>query len=1789
MTAEFERLAEALARSSERYRVRKNPPGRRFIVYRHADYSRLRDTMLAALDVVEVTTGTPPRTVRPLAGTNHDPRTNWLISLIDAWAIVGDILMFYQDRIVNEGYLGTACEAFSLDQLTRSIGARRGGAPPLTNEVAKKVSPAEPPAKVTIVTRAPAIPSQLRQPFPSVRPPGAATAVPLPVVDPRRDYEVAIDPGAAAVTDMVFQVTPQRATQGRALVRAGTAIRSHRVDGGAPLLFETSIDLDARLEYNAMKPPLTERQVEPALTCDSIGLAIEGTSSGLQPGDHVLIIGDLQATEAAPPKTAWLFGPICTVEPNRALGTTLLTWSAPGGGLNAASLGDGRLTGLQVFGFGKTLAPFGEDAKPLEDAPLATQVALSTSGGVAHFCPKSRRWERVIEGLPPRSLSACAITSDGTWWIGGAFGAASCDSGARGWSVKNAGLGSAEVIRFAVGADGATWVATSSGQVSRTAAYAKGWSSIAGSFMLVSAPEPKRDASAPQLVPVKTSLPRTPVTSVQPFEPSSNATSSDTSPAPSVLVATGLGIYGNPLDGKGWLPIDPRVTAEAGTSNFSAPMIDLCVLPARIDSGGSPNGYAVAATTDELYVFSWYPLPAPAVVPPAVVAASGAGRGAGAAPPGLPPLGKYAPPPGELRQILFIEPPDSVALMVLTSEGAFIWRPSSASAGAAAPGSFVALTSGLDSGSKLKSVAAVPPNARTPLGGVAVGNDGAKVWVLKEDAPDGWQWQELPGFPGAAETASHASFDVATTIAVGPSGDLLATAPLVLADGWPDFRVVESSDEAPRGPRTWIDVDSKPLEIAPRSWVVATSSGRARVFSLRETDLVQRSGTTAFGQPGRAFRLLLDDLDPDATETFDPRTTDVLVRSFALPVARRTLSDLQPISGDRLELDGLERASGADLAHGPRLLAFTGQRPRLCVTLAGGLYASPRSATGRSGSNGWREGGFGFQTVSAILSSGGELWVATDTGVSARLADGKWEDRSAGLGASAGKPRISAFSGGQLVFAATSAGLYRWETAQSSWAPVVEVEAPLSLAVSTSGGATRWWVGTAASGLWSSRDGKTFSLVANAQALVATRIDALAALDGALFVGTPQGTYLCAAAENAEGIAPPRLIAPVAAVALAATPSTLLAGTDGNGVWTIESAGSAPRYRAAGLAGERVAVLAHDEQGWLAGTGGGLFASADTEAWVPLPLGVPTTVLALALDGGSTLYVGTAVSAELRSRAGTVSGELRFSVVMSVPGVPLLPAVRQELVTASLRRLFDDAGQKLPDDAELSTLEQGQRWLLSSKADPSAAVYVLSCSALGRLMVVQVHTTPTLCGGWPTGGPSSYYDVELADVEVEGTLTIGPGQWVLRPPLPGDESVSEVRRIQSVSHDAQRGVNEVRLEGALASAYARRTLSVSGNVVRASQGETINAEILGSGDSGVPNQRFQLKRAPLTFLPVPPPEYRRSTLKVSVAGMAWQEIDDLTRAERDDRVYSVVIDHEGRATLTFGDGVHGARLPSGIHNVLATYRVGLGAQGDVAAGTLDVLLSPPPGIRSVTNPIPATRGVDPASAETIRNTVPRSLLTGNRVVTMADAAALASSYPGVREAVVAAVKSPRGSLLQVSVAFDSTVTREEHEPRCSALALALRKAQAQPAPRLMVGVAEPCYFGLEVEIFTQTSAPAAIAARAFEALFARFSPSAARIGEDVRASEVEAILQAIHGVAGCKLKAFTASAAHTPVDPRSLKATPAHYDAARTCSVPANLLVLTPPSKQSSTFEPPANGRYHKGGVTLQLSKGGAP
>jgi predicted phage baseplate assembly protein len=129
-------------------------------------------------------------------------------------------------------------------------------------------------------------------------------------------------------------------------------------------------------------------------------------------------------------------------------------------------------------------------------------------------------------------------------------------------------------------------------------------------------------------------------------------------------------------------------------------------------------------------------------------------------------------------------------------------------------------------------------------------------------------------------------------------------------------------------------------------------------------------------------------------------------------------------------------------------------------------------------------------------------------------------------------------------------------------------------------------------------------------------------------------------------------------------------------------------------------------------------------------------------------------------------------------------------------------------------------------------------------------------------------------------------------------------------------------------------------------------------------------------------------------GRRWKQVDDLLDHGSDDEVYT--LDAES-GIVTFGDGISGKALPQGFRHVRAArYRVGGGAAGAVAADEITTMLSSAAFVSAVTNPMPASGGMDRESEKNAIRRGPQEFRARGRAVTVADYALMALRTPGAQ-------------------------------------------------------------------------------------------------------------------------------------------------------------------------------------------------
>ncbi len=235
-----------------------NRPGLSALAYRIGSYGIFLQRLLDEIHSVTIPDG-PNQGAKPLATLTTRALDDPSIALLDAWAVVADVLTFYEERIANEGFLRTATERRSVLELARAIGYELG--PGVAASAYLQFTVEE---IIGAATPASSLPG-LRLPTP----PG---------------------PGNSAFNAGIVSI-PQ-----------GTQIQSVPAPGQLPQTFETSTDFEARVEWNNLTP----RLVRPAdLAISGGNLYLLGTSTSFAPGTFILLS----------PGQVFLINPLTTLDP----------------------------------------------------------------------------------------------------------------------------------------------------------------------------------------------------------------------------------------------------------------------------------------------------------------------------------------------------------------------------------------------------------------------------------------------------------------------------------------------------------------------------------------------------------------------------------------------------------------------------------------------------------------------------------------------------------------------------------------------------------------------------------------------------------------------------------------------------------------------------------------------------------------------------------------------------------------------------------------------------------------------------------------------------------------------------------------------------------------------------------------------------------------------------------------------------------------------------------------------------------------------------------------------------------------------------------------------------------------------------------------------------------------------------------------------------------------------------------------------------------------------------------
>lgn len=378
------------------------------------------------------------------------------------------------------------------------------------------------------------------------------------------------------------------------------------------------------------------------------------------------------------------------------------------------------------------------------------------------------------------------------------------------------------------------------------------------------------------------------------------------------------------------------------------------------------------------------------------------------------------------------------------------------------------------------------------------------------------------------------------------------------------------------------------------------------------------------------------------------------------------------------------------------------------------------------------------------------------------------------------------------------------------------------------------------------------------------------------------------------------------------------------------------------------------------------------------------------------------------------------------------------------------------------------------------------------------------------------------------------------------------------------------------------TVTVFGNLVDASQGKAEPEAVLGNGDNRQVWQTFPLPKAPLTYFlgsdTVPP---QTPELEIRLAGRVWTRVDSFFAHGPKETIYIVREDAEGRSFVQFGDGQTGARLPSGLKNVVAVYRSGVGARGKLKAGRTPSAPERPPGFDKVSLAGIVSGGADSEPGDKAREVAPGKVQSLGRLVSVRDYETETLSIPGVVTAAAAWDLYAGVPALILRVLLEAG-----REAEFAAVRDTIAHAQRCRGPdrfSLVVQQALPRFVFADLSYARDSSFVRADVEAALRAVFGLFDATAnergglfglhaRRLGEAEYASRIEGRAQHVPGVLWCKITGLGRFGAGA-TDPATLvtPATPRPVAAKVACG-PLELLQLASQHLTLTPADEPAAG-----------------
>jgi predicted phage baseplate assembly protein len=421
--------------------------------------------------------------------------------------------------------------------------------------------------------------------------------------------------------------------------------------------------------------------------------------------------------------------------------------------------------------------------------------------------------------------------------------------------------------------------------------------------------------------------------------------------------------------------------------------------------------------------------------------------------------------------------------------------------------------------------------------------------------------------------------------------------------------------------------------------------------------------------------------------------------------------------------------------------------------------------------------------------------------------------------------------------------------------------------------------------------------------------------------------------------------------------------------------------------------------------------------------------------------------------------------------------------------------------------------------DPASTVTLKQGDTLTLLQPPDLFNSDGSIPHWSTSTTTLTLSVANANGRT-GTVSAVLSNFSLTLSTTKDPMVQEAALVSSVTLETKPFPHtRILLKNPLLNCYDRTLTTVNANVGAATAGAPVT-ELLGSGAAATPNQQFTLKQSPLTYIQAPTPTGSLSTLQVRANGVAWTAVPTLYNQPPTAQVFTTLNLPGGTAQVQFGDGVEGSTLPTGQSNIQASYRTGIGAAGNVAAGAVTTLIDRPLGVSGVINPTPATGGQDPQSIDDIRANAPLSVLTLGRAVSITDYQNFAATFAGIAKAYAIWIPNGADRGVFLTVAGSGGVALPPGNLTLANLVAAL---QSYGSPNVVIYPQSflETTFGLSADLCYDPSYSApAVQASVLQLLQQTYSFASRGFGEGVSGDEVAALIQGVPGIIAVNVKSL---------------------------------------------------------------------